>query len=97
MQQELVRQAQLLYREHFGNAHQDIVLPLTWEEIVAACRERGEGPPTPVEMGYNAETGLCMKSCMCRSCEFYLKPMQQMSNHLETMREQDYYVSAFHR
>lgn len=97
MQEELVRQAQRLYKSHFENAHQDIILPLSWEEITAIRRERGDEPVTQADMGYDAETGLCLKACMSKSCEFYLQPMKQLSSHLETMRKEDYYIDAFHR
>lgn len=97
MREELQEQAARQYTEHFTKVHMDIVLPMTWTEIVETCEARGDGTPDQAALGYNPSTGLCYFSCMCPSCEFYLKPVPQIIQHLDTRRQVDCHVEAMHR
>lgn len=74
-----------------------MVLPLTPAEVRKWQQHNGREPASLEELGYNEESGLCHKACMCVGCPHYLVPSKRLCSHLDPLRKDFRIVKAFHR
>ncbi|CAD7701106.1 unnamed protein product, partial [Ostreobium quekettii] len=93
----LVALVQERYLSNYLERHMGMVLPLLPAEVRKWQEDNGREMASLAELGYNEESGLCYKACMCVGCPHYLVPSKRLCSHLDPLRKDLRIVKAFHR
>ncbi|KAK4287544.1 hypothetical protein Pmani_039386 [Petrolisthes manimaculis] len=89
--------------QEYTSAHNDVVQPMTKEQIVAEAQQRGIEVTLDtfdqVYRHYRPSTGLVGNACLSHACPFYLKPDRTYNQHasIERLNTESPFPHAFHK
>ncbi|KAK4290966.1 hypothetical protein Pmani_036183 [Petrolisthes manimaculis] len=89
--------------QEYARVHNDVVQPMTKEQIVAEAQKRGIDVTLDtfdqVYRHYRPNTGLVGNACLSHACPFYLKPDRTYNQHasIERLHIESPFPHAFHK
>ncbi|KAK3869313.1 hypothetical protein Pcinc_025361 [Petrolisthes cinctipes] len=101
--QQITKNITKSWLQEYASAHNDVVQPMTKEQIVAEAQQRGIKVTLDtfdqVYRHYRPSTGLVGNACLSHACPFYLKPDRTYNQHASTERLhiESSFPHAFHK
>ncbi|KAK3865167.1 hypothetical protein Pcinc_029210 [Petrolisthes cinctipes] len=101
--QQITKNITKSWLQEYASVHNDVVQPMTKEQIVAEAQKRGIEVTLDsfdqVYRHYRPNTGLVGNACLSHACPFYLKPDRTYNQHasIERLHIESPFPHAFHK